>query len=149
MTQTLDHFIARYIPAAAALNLRVVESRAQRVVIEAPFDGNSNHHHTIFGGSQALLATLSAWSLVYLNFPELNGNIVIRNSQIRYLKPAPGDIAAVSICPDSLEIHSAQQMLAKKGKAKIRIQCRLNCDNKLVSQWTGEFVLSHHPFQAA
>lgn len=147
--QTLDRFIAQHIPAAAALNLRVVESSPQRVVIAAPFERNSNHHHTVFGGSQALLATLSAWSLVYLNFPEADGNIVIRSSQIRYLKPAPSDISAVSICPDISDIYSVKQIIAKKGKAKIHIQCQLNCDGNVVSEWDGEFVLSCTPFQAA
>ncbi|WP_100052591.1 YiiD C-terminal domain-containing protein [Basfia succiniciproducens] len=146
MMQPIDQFIAQYIPAAQALNLRVVESSPQRVVIKAPFECNSNHHHTMFGGSQALLATLSAWSLAYLNFPDANGNIVIRSSQIRYLKPAPSDVIAVSICPDSLAMNLAKQMLTKKGKAKITIQCQLYYNDIIVSEWTGEFVLSRELF---
>lgn len=144
--QTIDQFIAQYIPAAQALNLSVVESSSQRVAIKAPFESNCNHHHTIFGGSQALLATLSALSLVYLNFSELNGNMVIRSSQIRYLKPAPSDVIAVSIYPDSLAMNLAKQMLTQKGKAKITVQCQLYCNDMIVSEWTGKFVLSHNPF---
>ena len=46
-------------------------------------------------GSMALLATTCGWSFAHINCPESGGNIVIQSGEIRYLKPALGDLTAV------------------------------------------------------
>lgn len=137
----LQDFLHRNIPASASLKLAVTESSLRRVALLAPLAANCNHHHTVFGGSIALLATLCAWSLVHLNYPEYNGKIVIQDGQTRYLKPAKGDLTAVSEAHNPQDWEDCGQMLAERGKGKINVACTLWSEGILVAEFTGRYVV--------
>ena len=140
----LAKFLSNHIPAFHALNLQVILQKPDEVRILAPYQENHNHHQSIFGGSQALVATLSAWSWVHLNFPKSQGNIVIATSQIKYIRPAKSDIIAITKNPDTDALHHAKTILDKKGKSKITLTCQLFCNDELVSEFIGVFVIFNH-----
>lgn len=141
MTDELQSFLNRHIPATEALGIRICAADRTAVRTLAPFETNRNHHQTVFGGSQALLATLTAWALVHLNFPEADGRIVIRSSRMNYLKPAAGDLSAESVCPDEDTLAQTRQQLLQKGRAKITVFCRLSSQGQTAAEWQGEFVV--------
>ena len=137
----LQSFLHQNIPASAALSLGVKESSPQRVVLSAPISANRNHHHTVFGGSISMLATLCGWSLVHLNYPEYRGKIVIQESRIRYTRPAPADLSAVceKSCSDAWQ--ECSKMLAERGKGKITVTCILFSNGIEVAHFEGKYVV--------
>lgn len=138
--QTLQHWLDEHIPACRLLGLQICQADLDKVVVSADFTPNHNHHNTIFGGSQSLLATACAWLAVNINFPDAGGNIVIRQSHIRYLAPATGDVLAVCQV-DGEQKRTCQQMLGKVNKGKITVACGIFCQDKQVAVFEGEFVV--------
>lgn len=141
----LQTFLHRHIPASAALSLSVAESSRNRVVMAAPIAPNRNHHHTVFGGSTAMLATLCGWSLVHLNFPECGGRIVIQEGRTRYLKPAPADLTAVCESPGPQAWAQCAAMLGARGKGKILLVCRLFSAGVQAAEFEGSYVVLAEP----
>ena len=139
--EQLQAFLHQNIPAAAALKLAVHESSRERVVLQAPFAHNCNHHHTVFGGSIALAATLCGWSLVHLRYPEYHGKIVIQEGHTRYLKPAETDLTAICKAADEAAWAKCSDMLAKRGKGKIDLLCRLYGGDVLAAEFSGRYVV--------
>lgn len=138
---TLQHWLNQHIPACESLGLMLEQADSDCVKVSCDFDKNRNHHGTMFGGSQSLLATACAWLAVHLNFPNANGNIVIRESNIRYLAPAKSQVSAICGKLESKEVENCLVMLKKSGKGKMKVQCELVCDEKIVSVFHGEFVI--------
>src|SRR5581483_6434170 len=62
--QEIEQYLHRHIPLSAAMGVRVRAASPERVELAAPLAPNINHHETLFGGSGAAIATLSAWTLV-------------------------------------------------------------------------------------
>ena len=118
----LAKFLSNHIPAFHALNLQVILQKPDEVRILAPYQENHNHHQSIFGGS----------------------NIVIATSQIKYIRPAKSDIIAITKNPDTDAVHHAKTILDKKGKSKITLTCQLFCSDELVSEFIGVFVIFNH-----
>lgn len=137
----LAEFLSHHIQAFNLLNLSVISEDKTQVALMAPYQSNHNHHQTIFGGSQSLLATLSAWSWAHLNFPNSKGNIVIADSQIRYIRPAKQDVIAITKNPNPDELNQAKMIFDKKGRTKIKLTCQLFCHDELVSEFVGTFVI--------
>ncbi|MFA9487706.1 MULTISPECIES: YiiD C-terminal domain-containing protein [unclassified Mannheimia] len=138
---TLQHWLNQHIPACESLGLVLEQADSDCVKVSCDFDKNHNHHGTMFGGSQLLLATTCAWLAVHLNFPQANGNIVIRQSDMRYLAPAKSRVSAICGKLESKEVGNCLVMLQKSGKGKINVQCELVCDGKIVSVFHSEFVI--------
>lgn len=139
--ETLQSFLHHHIPASATLGVGVAEVNSKTVTLTLPLAGNNNHHHSVFGGSMALVATLSGWSLVHIMFPEAAGNIVIQTSQLRYLKPARGNLSAKAYSDDDAAQSAAATLFAKHGKARIDIHCTLFSEDETVAEFTGRYVI--------
>lgn len=137
----LSHFLNQ-IPASLALNISVI-STDEAVKLHLPYEGNTNHHSTIFGGSLSLGATLAGWAVVHTHFAQAEGNIVIKDSSMRYLAPARGDVIITATLSDDL--HQANLMLERFGKARVNAQCTLSVGDVVVADFVGVFVvkLSH------
>lgn len=138
--EQLENFLRAHIPAVELLNLRIAECTPNRVVLNVPFDLNRNHKATVFGGSQALAATLAGWSLVHVALPEAHGNIVIQESNIRYLKPATGDLCVIARAQNDADWQPFQAAFGAKGKSRIWLQVDLLCGGETVSEFQGKFV---------
>lgn len=141
---TLQQLLYQHIPACESLGLMLEQAESDGVKVSCDFDKNHNHHGTMFGDSQSLLATTCALLSVHLNFPNANGNIVIRESHIRYLAPATSRVSAICGKLESQAVENCLAMLKKSGKGKIKVQCELVCDEKIVSIFHGEFVIFYN-----
>jgi Putative thioesterase (yiiD_Cterm) len=60
----LELSLHQRIPLSRAMGVAVLEAAPARVALAAPLAPNVNHSGTVFGGSAASVAVLSAWSLV-------------------------------------------------------------------------------------
>ena len=138
--QQLQSFLHQHIPASAALAIEVQSCDAQHVTLTAPHHLNRNHKNTVFGGSMALAATLCAWSLVHLRCPEAQGNIVIQESRIRYLRPARDGLTLHTAAGDDTAWQAMQTMLTQRGKGKIVLNTKLLSHGERVAVFEGKFV---------
>lgn len=134
----LSYFLDR-IPAASSLDIRVLEHDASCVRLLLPYQGNTNHHQTMFGGSLSLATTLAGWAILYENVPKVDGNIVIKSSQMRYLAPAPSDVEVVAEL-DDMDCQSVKEAFERFGRARVNVVCRLYCDQKDVGHFSGIYV---------
>ena len=136
----LNRFLHQHIPAVAALSVSVEECTPQRVCLRAPFAVNQNHKHTFFGGSMSLVATLCAWSFVHAHCVESEGNIVIQEGKIRYLKPALGELTAVCNLDDVAAWEMLAHSVRTRGKGRIELDCDLFSEGILVATFQGRYV---------
>src|SRR5262245_2254533 len=88
-TKNLEAFLHEKIPLTAAMGLRVIESNARRLVLEAPLAANKNHLGTAFGGSLHALPTLACYAALWTLLREagVDGHVVVKRSQAYYRQP--------------------------------------------------------------
>ena len=80
----VQRYLYQYIPLSAAMGVQVRTASVGHVKLAAPLRPNVNHTETVFGGSAAALATLSAWTLLHLRLENarLDARLVIQRSRM-------------------------------------------------------------------
>src|SRR5689334_19499962 len=93
----IEQYLHRHIPLSVAMGIRVKLATPGRVELAAPLAPNINHHETLFGGSAAAVATLSAWTLVHVGLMDakVEAATVIQRNVMSYEEPIRGDFVAV------------------------------------------------------
>lgn len=142
MKQQLQTYIHEHIPLSNALGVEVQTAALDQVALSAPFANNINHKKTVFGGSLQAVATLACWGLAYLNLEQqnLSCEIVITNSDINYLLPVTTDFTAKATLPEKLTWDRFSKILAKHGKARIKIHATIYQGDKLTVDYIGTFA---------
>jgi thioesterase domain-containing protein len=81
------------------LGFRKEQVSDERVVISVPLSGNRNDKGTMFGGSVYSAMVLAGWKLCVEQAGSLGlcGDIVVRDSSIRFLRPIKTDLLATAI----------------------------------------------------
>jgi len=139
----LQKYIHSNIPLTKAMGITVQEATKHRVILEAPLEPNMNHKKTAFGGSLHSLATLSCWSLVFMNLKDKNipVEIVISKSEIKYLAPVTNNFKVECHLQNKEKFSHFEQTLAKHGKARIRLNAQIYEGNTLAVDYWGEFAV--------
>src|ERR1700734_2565761 len=80
----VQRYLYQYIPLSAAMGVQVRAATLGHVKLAAPLAPNVNHTETVFGGSAAALATLSAWTLLHLRLEAARSDarLVIQRSRM-------------------------------------------------------------------
>jgi len=96
MIKELQKILHSEIPLTNAIGIEVGEYTGLALTLHAPLENNINHKRTAFGGSLYSVAVLSGWGLIYLLLKKHNieGRIVIEESNTKFLKPVVSDITA-------------------------------------------------------
>ena len=138
----LQTYIHEHIPISIALGIEVKEATLDKVIVSAPLLPNINHKNTAFGGSLHAVATLSCWSLVFVNLQQYSEptEIVIAKSEVDYLAPVNSDFTAECILNDRQEWIRFEAALRKKGKGRIKLNAKICQASKLAVDYHGEFV---------
>jgi thioesterase domain-containing protein len=138
----LERYLHQHIPLSAAMGARVLMATPQRVQLTAPLAPNVNHNETIFGGSAAALATLSAWALLHLRVARagLEARLLIQRSSMEYQQPIPGDFDAVCRFADELLWERFRVTLVRRGRARLTLSAYLVHDARRMATFEGEFV---------
>ncbi|KGI79007.1 YiiD C-terminal domain-containing protein [Oleiagrimonas soli] len=125
--RTLERFILDSIPPARAMQLRVLEHEADRLLMGAPLAANINDKGCAFGGSLTSLMTLAGWSLVELLLREHGHDcdVFVADSQVRYLKPVWEDLRAEARFAADADAGAFLATLAARGKARTEVRCRI------------------------
>jgi thioesterase domain-containing protein len=138
--EQLQHTFWQKIPLSAYMELQIQQLDSQKLVCSAPLDPNINLHHTMFAGSIYTLGTLTAWGMVWLLLKDqqLEGDIVLADAHIRYLKPVTAKAEAHCWRHQSSADFSA---LAQQRKAKLDIQLDIFCHSVQVASFEGRFAV--------
>ncbi|MDE2261076.1 MAG: YiiD C-terminal domain-containing protein [Gammaproteobacteria bacterium] len=138
----LERYLHEQIPLSAAMGVRVRVATTERVQLAAPLAPNVNHHDTVFGGSAAALATLSAWALLHLRLARagLRARLVIQRSSMEYERPIPGDFEAVCRFSDEFAWERFRATLARRGRARLTLAAHLVHDAQRMATFEGDFV---------
>ena len=139
---SLERYLHAQIPLSAAMGVRVRTATPERVQLSAPLAPNVNHADTVFGGSAAALATLSAWALLHVRMAraQLAGRLVIQRSTMEYEHPIPGDFDAVCRFSDELAWERFRATLLRRGRARLTLRAHLDCGGRRVAAFEGDFV---------
>ena len=138
----LERYLHSRIPLSAAMGVRVGMATPQQVQLSAPLAPNVNHAETVFGGSAASLATLSAWGLLHVRMAhaQLAGRLVIQRSTLEYERPIPGDFDAVCRFSDELAWERFRATLLRRGRARLGLRAHLEYESRRVASFQGDFV---------
>nr|WP_269836671.1 thioesterase domain-containing protein [Rheinheimera soli] len=128
------------IPLSAYMQLQVQSVDKHKICCSAPLDPNINLHHTMFAGSIYTLGTLTAWGMVWLLLKDqqLDGDIVLADAHIRYLKPVTG--AAEGRCWRH-QCEPDFSALLQQRKARLDIKVDIFCDDIQVAVFEGRFAV--------
>jgi len=138
----LERYLHEQIPLSAAMGVRVEMATAGQVRLCAPLAPNVNHNETIFGGSAAALAILSAWALLHLRMERagLSARLVIQSSGMQYERPIAGDFEALCQFSDEPAWERFRTTLARRGRARLRLTAHLVYQAQRMASFEGEFV---------
>jgi thioesterase domain-containing protein len=142
MEESLREYLNEKIPITRAMGVTVLEATADRVELEAPLPPNVNHSGTVFGGSAASVAVLSAWSLLHLLLRRegIAANIVVHKCSMTYERPIVDTFASTSETVGPAEWGDFLDALKRRMRAKMRLRSVLRCNGEKVGEMVGDFV---------
>jgi thioesterase domain-containing protein len=141
-TRDLERYLYANIPLSAAMGVQVKVATPEQVLLSAPLAPNINHHRTVFGGSGAVLATLSAWALLHLRLEQehLSAQLVIQRSSMEYELPIPGAFEAVCRFADDSAWRRFRTTFDRRGRARMTLTAHLLYATHEMGSFVGDFV---------
>lgn len=142
--QALERLLHHDIPLTRAMQLQVLSWQAHELRLRLPLQANSNHHHSMFGGSLYSAAVLAGWGWLHLRLQEagIDGGVVIKDAQISYLLPVTGAALACCTAPDELAWQKFVALFARRGIARLHLDTQVhNADGEVAVLFSGQFVL--------
>jgi len=116
----------RKIPLTESMHVEVAAYDGRVLTLSAPLAPNVNDKGCAFGGSIASLLTLAGWGLILLKLEaaQLDCDIYVQDSTIRYLAPLWGDLRAhAEIASDGPHWDEFLAALAARGRARLHVNC--------------------------
>ena len=137
----LQDLLHRQIPLSAAMGLTVQALDGRSLTLRAPLAANHNHAGTMFAGSQHALASLAGWGLLraWADDNDWSAELVLAHADIRYLRPAPGDLEATATLDDE-QLARLQEARETNGAARLELCMDLVADGRVCSRFTGLFA---------
>jgi thioesterase domain-containing protein len=138
----VERYLHEHIPLSAAMGVQVKTATVERVQLTAPLALNVNHNETVFGGSAAALATLSAWTLLNLRLEQagVDARLVIQRSSMEYERPIPGDFEAICRFADHFAWERFRTTLERRGRARLTLTAHVVHSAHRMASFEGDFV---------
>lgn len=138
----LEKYLHDHIPLSKAMEVGVVRSQPDGVILSAPLAPNINHRDTVFGGSASAVAILAAWSLLHTRLASegIASRLVIQRNVMSYERPIDGTFTAEAAAPDAEAWGQFLRTLRRRGKARITVASVLNFGGEGAGRLEGEFV---------
>lgn len=118
-----------------------------RFVVEAPVALNYNHLQTGFGGSINAVATLAGYGCLWMRLRDLEAEIVIRESSIRFLRPVTQMIRAICEVTDRAGIDAFVGEVRFRGRARIELFVVVAENGITAAEFRGTFVATRSTLQ--
>lgn len=139
----LDTFMDENLPLARAAGLRLSRVDARGLALAAPLDRNDNHHGSAFGGSLYVAGLAAGWGLVHL-LQQLSGleaaSLMVREAQIKYLRPVLSDFEAVAGLPDESDFDAFAASIMNGGGGALSIRSEIRQGEKVACELHCEFA---------
>lgn len=140
-TRRLADLWADGIPLAGAMEVEIRRLDDQAITLAAPLGPNRNHMGSAFGGSLQALATLAGWGVTLVAGGAAARHVVIRSSQMRFLKPVSVDLVAEAAMPAPGATAAFRIALTDRGHARLTVPVAILGPGKgVVARFVGEFV---------
>ncbi len=138
----VERYLHDHIPMSKHMGIVVERADESCVVLLAPLEPNINHRETVFGGSASAVAILSAWTLLHLKLQSHPSplRLVIQKSWVHFLEPIHADFRTICRPPGAEEWARFSQTLRKRGRARILLEARMECEDTLVGTFRGDYV---------
>lgn len=123
MTDPFLNWLYQVIPLTKAMQITSCDYNQHQLTLTAPLDVNKNDKGTGFAGATTALATLAGWCLItrYTQDLQLDAEVMIVDSQLRYLSPVTQDFSACVQLPSEDVCSVFKQQLQEKGKARMQL----------------------------
>ena len=144
LLEELQSTIEREIPMCRHMGIHVHSYSERGLTLRAPLERNINHQGTAFAGSLNALCTMAGWASVFMLTRRngLAGDIVIRRSAIKYLRPVDSaEIFANCAAVADVDRDFFLEMLQKKGQAKLDLRVEILTDLGVAVSFTGSYVV--------
>ncbi len=143
MIQLLEDILHSEIPLTKEIGITVREYTCNSLTLQAPLKNNLNHKCTAFGGSLYSVSVLSGWGLLYFLLKEhdLEGHIVIQESNTKFIKPVESDLSATCSFESVERKDKFIKMFKRKGVARIQLESRITFDNDDHVVFKGSYVV--------
>jgi thioesterase domain-containing protein len=143
MIKELQNTLYSEILLTSTIGIEVVEYNGSGLTLSAPLENNINHKATAFGGSLYSVSVLSGWGLIYLLLKEreLTGQIVIQESNTRFLRPVTSNIIAKCALESAEQFEMFISTYNRKGRARIRLQSHVVCNDQTSVIFEGSYVV--------
>ncbi len=144
---SLEAYLHQQIPLSAAMGVRVLRADAEGTILSAPLEPNLNHRATAFGGSVAALAILAGWATVHrrLHAEGHAVHTVIQDARVRFDIPVDGAFEARCAPPDPERWARFVKTLARRGRARIRMDVEVWSEGRKVGALQGAYVALTRP----
>jgi thioesterase domain-containing protein len=138
----LQERIGREFLLAKHIGIVVESADDACVVLRAPLAPNANYKGTAFGGSLYSVAVLTgwAWATRYLETRQLPADVVIQESNTRFLAPVEGELRACAAAPSEAQIAKFCRMLRRAGRGRIRLRVEIKFGETLATLFEGVFA---------
>ncbi|MEP4076578.1 YiiD C-terminal domain-containing protein [Haloferula sp.] len=136
----LQAYLHEQIPVSRLMEISVVECGTDRLVLSAPLGPNHNHLGTAFGGSLATIATLAGYGALWTALGDRDAHVVVKKSEIEYLRPVKNDILATCRLPEGGVGESFCRVFQAKGKARMILDVSIGEGGNECVRFRGEFV---------
>lgn len=142
----LQQTLQSEMPICTPMGIRPVSWDGCRLEMEMPLAPNRNHQYSAFAGSINALLTIVGWGTVFLllHHEGRTGNVVIRRSQIRYLRPVRDEMIiarGLPLDPSALEFF--YEFLRSKGHSKIDIATEIADAEGPLASFQGSYVVQN------
>ncbi len=115
------------MPPVVAMQAGIVSAGEHAMRMRAPLAANVNDKGSAFGGSMTSLMTLCGWGLVTqrLHDLELQAEVFVADSRVRYLAPLHDDLAAQACLAEGQSWEVFVATLAARGRARIGVRAQV------------------------
>jgi thioesterase domain-containing protein len=140
----LEQTLHREMPISVPMGVRAISWDDRRLAMQMPLAPNRNHQFSAFAGSLNALCTVVGWGTVFLLVRDegIHGNIVIRRSNIRYLRPVrSAEIVARGLPLDPTGEEFFFELLRSKGRSKIDVAAEITDAEGPLVTFTGSYVV--------
>lgn len=134
--------LATEIPVTLHLGLEVIGHDAGGLTLAAPLSKNVNHQGTAFAGSVNAVATLAGWGWVWLRLRRSGheGQVVLQDSTIQYLRPIETDFTATCLPAEDAEVERLLAGMTRRRRGRVTLRVEIRSGATLVATFRGRYV---------
>jgi thioesterase domain-containing protein len=140
--QEFEKYLFKNIPVTRAFGIKITAFDDEQVSLKAEFKKNINHRSSVFGGSISNLLILAAWGRMIRVCDKIDrrANIVIKNSQVDFLRPIFEDFEAVCSHIPGEELEPFHESFKRQGKGRLTIYSNIMINANVMATFKGDFV---------